>query len=73
MVIFTPFCRTEIGKDTEGIEVSHRRKSLCMLSCNSSTSFSNSGIQLTAKWQFCSKTQPPFCELSMTKLYAFLP
>ena len=38
-VIFTPFCSTGIGKEGEGIEVSHSLKSLCMLSCSSSTNF----------------------------------
>lgn len=34
-VIFTPFCNTDIGNATDGIEVSHSLKSLCMLSCSS--------------------------------------
>ena len=32
IVIFTPFCNTDIGKAGVGIEVNHNLKSLCRLS-----------------------------------------
>ena len=72
-VILIPFCNTDTGKPGEGIEVNHNLKSLCILSFRSSTNFYSSDIQLTAKWQFCSNTHPPFWELSFTILEAFLP
>ena len=72
-VILTPFCRTGTGKTGEGMDVNHNLKSLCMLSCSYSTSFYSYGIQLTAKWQFCNNTHPPFWELSSTIAVAFLP
>ena len=33
-VIFTPFCSTAVGNDSEGIEVSHNRNSGCTLSAS---------------------------------------
>jgi hypothetical protein len=51
-VIFTPFYNTDIGNELVGIEVSHSRKSLFMLSSSSSQILSKSVIQDIAKWQF---------------------
>jgi len=48
-VIFTPFCKTEIGNDPVGIDVSHSLNYLCVLSPKSSTNFYNSLIQEAAK------------------------
>lgn len=46
------------------MEVSHSLKSLCIFSLRSSTYFSSSGIQDSAKWQFYNSTQPPLPENS---------
>mmetsp|Transcript_36834 Transcript_36834/g.85617 ORF Transcript_36834/g.85617 Transcript_36834/m.85617 type:complete len:204 (-) Transcript_36834:523-1134(-) len=55
-----PSWRMVTGNLLEGIEVSQRRKSRWTLSPSRfSTSFSSCGIQLAARWQFCSRTQLP--------------
>ena len=52
-VILTPRCSRGVGKPGEGMEVSHRRKSLWQVSpLMASTMRSRVGIQLTARWQF---------------------
>ena len=72
-VIFTPFCRTEMGKVGVGIEVSHNRKSPWVLSLKSSTSFSKSDIQDAAKWQFWRRIQYPFTSASFISYWALGP
>jgi len=58
-VILTEFYRIETGKALAGIDVSHKRKSLCLVSSMDSQIDSRTGIQETAKWQFISSTHPP--------------
>ena len=73
IVILTPFYKILIGKSPLGILVSQSLKSLCMLSLSSSTILSNSGSQLTHRWQFCNKTQPPLAYCSFIIFSAFGP
>jgi len=72
-VIFTEFWRTDTGKEEDGILVSQRRKSLCLVSSMDSTICSSFGIQDTAKWQFISSTQPPRVKLSLIMAAALGP
>ena len=63
MVILTPFCSTETGNFSDGIEVSHRRKvGSALFGSMSSTSFSSWFIHETYRWQFISSTHRP-CSL----------
>jgi hypothetical protein len=57
-------CSTGVGKYFAGIDVSHSRKSSWMVVSigKPSTIFSSLGIQLLARWQFCSTTQSPFLD-----------
>lgn len=72
-VIFTPFCRTEIGKEGVGIDVNHNLKSGLVASPNYSTSFSNDGIHDADKWQFWSKIHVPFASAALTNCSALPP
>jgi hypothetical protein len=74
LVILTPFCRMETGKAGEGAEVSHSRKRSCSLVVpKSSQIFSRVGIQLTARWQFCSTTHEPLKRASEMSFCAMGP
>mmetsp|Transcript_15467 Transcript_15467/g.36110 ORF Transcript_15467/g.36110 Transcript_15467/m.36110 type:complete len:310 (+) Transcript_15467:1472-2401(+) len=73
LVIFTPFCSTAMGKAGEGLEVSQSRKSGAVSSgLMSSIMVSRVGIQLTKRWQFCSRTQSPFSRPRATSASANL-
>ncbi len=72
-VILTPFYKTLIGNLSDGFEVNHNLKSGWIYSFNSSQRRESSDIQLTAKWQFYSKTHPPFDYSSFIIFSAFLP
>jgi hypothetical protein len=62
-----------IGKSLLGIEVSHSLKSLWILSLSSSIIRSNSGSQLTHKWQFYKSTHPPLAYCSLIIFSALGP
>jgi hypothetical protein len=62
-----------IGKSPLGIDVSHNLKSLWILSFRSSTILSNSGNQLTQRWQFYNNTHPPLAYYSLIIFSAFGP
>lgn len=77
-VIFTPFCKTEIGNVGVGIDVSHSLKSGLIVSLweeslNYSTNFYKDGIQEAARWQFCNRTHVPLASAPFTRCYAFIP
>lgn len=72
-VILILFCKIGIENDSDGIDVNHNLKSLCIPSFNPSTINYSSGIQLIDKWQFCNKTQYPLEVDNSTNTLAFLP
>mmetsp|Transcript_74194 Transcript_74194/g.176946 ORF Transcript_74194/g.176946 Transcript_74194/m.176946 type:complete len:223 (-) Transcript_74194:4774-5442(-) len=74
MVIFMPFCSTEMGNSDDGIDVSHKRNcSFTLSGSSSSTITSKVGIQDGARWQFCRITQRPPSVPSLIALPAFGP
>ena len=73
-VILMPFCSTATGKDSEGYEVSHRRKRASVASGDScSHSRSSVAIHDSARWQFCSTTQKPSARPAAMSLSAAGP
>lgn len=59
-VILTPFCRILTGNLADGYEVIHKRKSGgTVVGSRSSQILSKTGIQLGARWQFCSTSMSP--------------
>lgn len=66
MVIFTEFCRTAIGNELVGIDVSHNLNYLWVFSPNYSTIFYRSDIHEAARWQFCSNIQVPLSSPDFT-------
>ena len=73
-VILMPFWRIVTGKDGLGRLVSHRRKFSSEFSpVMPSQIFSRLGIQLGARWQFCSNTHFPAPTASSISSFALGP
>ena len=71
VVILMLLCKMAIGKSGLGLELSHRRKSLCTWSIWScSTILSSCGIQLRDKWQLAKKTHCPDFAPSLIRFVA---
>mmetsp|Transcript_46775 Transcript_46775/g.83843 ORF Transcript_46775/g.83843 Transcript_46775/m.83843 type:complete len:258 (+) Transcript_46775:1336-2109(+) len=76
LVILMEFWRMGMGKKSEGIDVSHRRKSSLMVERwepKLAMIFSSSGMNDLPRWQFCSKTQSPVFLPVSRALFAVSP